>query len=61
MFLCLMGRVADGLVSYSSAEGQLMMPPGYSIASLNDSIYDGTHHRRSASLSLSGLTPKPGP
>ncbi|KAG7255989.1 hypothetical protein CRUP_020971, partial [Coryphaenoides rupestris] len=31
----------DGLVSYSSAEGQLMA----SIASFNDSIYDGTHHR----------------
>ncbi|XP_062310050.1 discoidin domain-containing receptor 2 [Osmerus eperlanus] len=31
----------DGLVAYSSPEGQLMMPPGYPIASLNDSTYDG--------------------
>ncbi|CAL8348265.1 unnamed protein product [Lota lota] len=46
----------DGLVSYSSAEGQLMMPPGYPIASLNDSIYDGTHQRRRLSGGLGQLT-----
>uniref|UniRef100_A0A8C5FGR1 Tyrosine-protein kinase receptor n=1 Tax=Gadus morhua TaxID=8049 RepID=A0A8C5FGR1_GADMO len=32
----------DGLVSYSGAEGQVMGPPGHALASLNDSIYDGT-------------------
>lgn len=37
---------ADGLISYSTPEGQLMMPPGYPIASLNDSTYDGVHERR---------------
>lgn len=37
---------ADGLISYSTAEGQLMMPPGYPIASLNDSTYDGAHEKR---------------
>lgn len=37
---------ADGLISYSTPEGQLMMPPGYPIASLNDSTYDGAHERR---------------
>ncbi len=37
---------ADGLISYSAPEGQLMMPPGYPIASLNDSTYDGAHERR---------------
>ncbi|XP_008297712.1 discoidin domain-containing receptor 2 [Stegastes partitus] len=36
----------DGLISYSAPEGQLMMPPGYPIASLNDSTYDGAHERR---------------
>ncbi|CAJ1069644.1 discoidin domain-containing receptor 2 isoform X1 [Xyrichtys novacula] len=36
----------DGLISYSTPEGQLMMPPGYPIASLNDSTYDGAHERR---------------
>uniref|UniRef100_A0A8P4GTH2 Discoidin domain-containing receptor 2 n=1 Tax=Dicentrarchus labrax TaxID=13489 RepID=A0A8P4GTH2_DICLA len=36
----------DGLISYSAPEGQLMMPPGYPIASLNDSTYDGVHERR---------------
>uniref|UniRef100_A0A8C4YX80 Tyrosine-protein kinase receptor n=1 Tax=Gadus morhua TaxID=8049 RepID=A0A8C4YX80_GADMO len=36
----------DGLVSYSGAEGQVMGPPGHALASLNDSIYDGTQHRR---------------
>ncbi|KAJ3603669.1 hypothetical protein NHX12_028413, partial [Muraenolepis orangiensis] len=46
----------DGLVSYSSAEGQLMMPPGFPIASLNDSIYDGTNHRRRLSGGLGQLT-----
>lgn len=37
---------ADGLISYGTPEGQLMMPPGYPIASLNDSTYDGAHERR---------------
>ncbi|XP_070820825.1 discoidin domain-containing receptor 2 [Chaetodon trifascialis] len=37
----------DGLISYSTPEGQLMMPPGYaSYASLNDSTYDGVHEKR---------------
>uniref|UniRef100_A0A8C7XBP8 Discoidin domain-containing receptor 2 n=1 Tax=Oryzias sinensis TaxID=183150 RepID=A0A8C7XBP8_9TELE len=45
----------DGLISYSAPEGQLMMPPGYPPASLNDSIYDGTHER-SCSGGLGQLT-----
>uniref|UniRef100_A0A671UNF7 Discoidin domain-containing receptor 2 n=1 Tax=Sparus aurata TaxID=8175 RepID=A0A671UNF7_SPAAU len=36
----------DGLISYSSPEGQPMNPPGYPIASFNDSTYDGAHERR---------------
>uniref|UniRef100_A0A671UIF7 Discoidin domain-containing receptor 2 n=1 Tax=Sparus aurata TaxID=8175 RepID=A0A671UIF7_SPAAU len=35
----------DGLISYSSPEGQPMNPPGYPIASFNDSTYDGAHER----------------
>lgn len=42
----LLSPAADGLISYSTPEGQLMMPPGYPIASLNDSTYDGVHERR---------------
>uniref|UniRef100_A0A8C7EYA3 receptor protein-tyrosine kinase n=1 Tax=Oncorhynchus kisutch TaxID=8019 RepID=A0A8C7EYA3_ONCKI len=40
----------------SSPEGQLMMPPGYPIASLNDSTYDGAHERRKLSGGLGQLT-----
>lgn len=43
---------ADGLISYSAPEGQLMMPPGYPIASLNDSTYDGAHERRRVTHAL---------
>uniref|UniRef100_A0A8C4ZZA2 Tyrosine-protein kinase receptor n=1 Tax=Gadus morhua TaxID=8049 RepID=A0A8C4ZZA2_GADMO len=46
----------DGLVSYSGAEGQVMGPPGHALASLNDSIYDGTQHRRRLSGGLGQLT-----
>uniref|UniRef100_A0A3Q3XAQ6 receptor protein-tyrosine kinase n=1 Tax=Mola mola TaxID=94237 RepID=A0A3Q3XAQ6_MOLML len=42
----------DGLISYSAPEGQLMMPPGYPIASLNDSTYDGAHERRRVTHAL---------
>lgn len=42
----------DGLISYSSPEGQLMMPPGYPIACLNDSTYDGAHERRRVKRTL---------
>ena len=40
---------ADGLISYSAPEGQPMNPPGYPIASFNDSTYDGAHERRQVS------------
>uniref|UniRef100_A0AAQ5XTU7 Discoidin domain-containing receptor 2 n=1 Tax=Amphiprion ocellaris TaxID=80972 RepID=A0AAQ5XTU7_AMPOC len=46
----------DGLISYAAPEGQLMMPPGYPIASLNDSTYDGTRERRRLSGGLGQLT-----
>ncbi|XP_029986166.1 discoidin domain-containing receptor 2 [Sphaeramia orbicularis] len=46
----------DGLISYDAPEGQLMMRPGYLIASLNDSTYDGTHERRRLSGGLGQLT-----
>ncbi|KAF6716962.1 Discoidin domain-containing receptor 2, partial [Oryzias melastigma] len=46
----------DGLISYSAPEGQLMMPPAYPPASLNDSIYDGTHERRPLFGGLGQLT-----
>uniref|UniRef100_A0A3P9IZ61 Discoidin domain-containing receptor 2 n=1 Tax=Oryzias latipes TaxID=8090 RepID=A0A3P9IZ61_ORYLA len=46
----------DGLISYSAPEGQLMIPPGYPPASLNDSIYDGTHERRPLFGGLGQLT-----
>lgn len=46
----------DGLISYSTPEGQLMMPPGYPIASLNDSTYDGAHERRRLFGGLGQLT-----
>uniref|UniRef100_A0A3Q3LXR6 Discoidin domain-containing receptor 2 n=1 Tax=Labrus bergylta TaxID=56723 RepID=A0A3Q3LXR6_9LABR len=46
----------DGLVSYSAPEGQLMMPPGYPIASLNDSTYDGDHEKRKLFGGMGQLT-----
>uniref|UniRef100_A0A8C9YJV8 receptor protein-tyrosine kinase n=1 Tax=Sander lucioperca TaxID=283035 RepID=A0A8C9YJV8_SANLU len=46
----------DGLISYSAPEGQLMMPPGYPIASLNDSTYDGVHEKRRLFGGLGQLT-----
>ncbi|KAG9333373.1 hypothetical protein JZ751_012733, partial [Albula glossodonta] len=46
----------DGLTSYSSPEGQVMMSPGYPITSLNDSTYDGYHERRKLSGGLGQLT-----
>uniref|UniRef100_A0A8D3B3L8 Discoidin domain-containing receptor 2 n=1 Tax=Scophthalmus maximus TaxID=52904 RepID=A0A8D3B3L8_SCOMX len=46
----------DGLISYGAPEGQLMMPPGYPIASLNDSTYDGAHERRRLLGGLGQLT-----
>uniref|UniRef100_A0A4W6G3N1 Discoidin domain-containing receptor 2 n=1 Tax=Lates calcarifer TaxID=8187 RepID=A0A4W6G3N1_LATCA len=46
----------DGLITYSAPEGQLMMPPGYPIASLNDSTYDGVHERRRLFGGLGQLT-----
>uniref|UniRef100_A0A665VIU6 Discoidin domain-containing receptor 2 n=1 Tax=Echeneis naucrates TaxID=173247 RepID=A0A665VIU6_ECHNA len=46
----------DGLISYAAPEGQLMMPPGYPIASLNDSTYDGAHERRRLFGGLGQLT-----
>lgn len=36
----------DGLISYSTPEGQFMMLPGYTITTLNDSTYDGTHEKK---------------
>ncbi|KAM9394027.1 LOW QUALITY PROTEIN: discoidin domain-containing receptor 2 [Pholidichthys leucotaenia] len=46
----------DGLISYSAPEGQRMMLPGYPIASLNDSTYDGAHDRRKLLNGLGQLT-----
>uniref|UniRef100_A0A3Q0SDX9 receptor protein-tyrosine kinase n=1 Tax=Amphilophus citrinellus TaxID=61819 RepID=A0A3Q0SDX9_AMPCI len=46
----------DGLISYSAPEGQRMMPPGYPIATLNDSTYDGVHERGRLSGGLGQLT-----
>ncbi|XP_034152435.1 discoidin domain-containing receptor 2 isoform X2 [Esox lucius] len=47
----------DGLISYSSPEGQQMYSsPGYPIVSLNDSTYDGVHERRKLSGGLGQLT-----
>lgn len=37
---------AEGLISYSTPEGQLMQQPGYPITNFNDSTYDGVHERR---------------
>ncbi|KAK1155846.1 discoidin domain-containing receptor 2-like isoform X1 [Acipenser oxyrinchus oxyrinchus] len=42
----------DGLLSYSAPEGQIMAVPGYPIAYLNDSTYDGFLERR---LQFGGL------
>lgn len=45
---------ADGLLSYSAPEGQLMMSPGNpAVISLNDSTYDGVHEKRSGSVNTS--------
>lgn len=46
----------DGLVSYSAPEGQIMMPPGFPIASFNDSTYDGSRDHRRLSGGLGQLT-----
>lgn len=46
----------DGLVSYSAPEGQIMMPRGFPIVSLNDSTYDGTRQRRQLVGGLGQLT-----
>uniref|UniRef100_A0A672GDS7 receptor protein-tyrosine kinase n=1 Tax=Salarias fasciatus TaxID=181472 RepID=A0A672GDS7_SALFA len=46
----------DGLISYSAPEGQLLMAPGYPVASLNDSTYDGAHERRRLLGGLGQLT-----
>ncbi|XP_018584257.1 discoidin domain-containing receptor 2 isoform X3 [Scleropages formosus] len=46
----------DGLTAYSSPEGQMMTAPGYPIAHLNDSTYDGYHKRRKLSEGLGQLT-----
>ncbi|KAL4646553.1 discoidin domain-containing receptor 2-like isoform X2 [Arapaima gigas] len=46
----------DGLTAYSSPEGQVMTAPGYPIAHLNDSTYDGYHKRRQLSEGLGQLT-----
>ncbi|XP_061625031.1 discoidin domain-containing receptor 2 isoform X1 [Phyllopteryx taeniolatus] len=46
----------DGLISYSAPEGQQMTQPGFPIAILNDSTYDGTHQKRKLSGGLGQLT-----
>ncbi|XP_051535726.1 discoidin domain-containing receptor 2 [Myxocyprinus asiaticus] len=46
----------DGLMAYSSSEGQTMMAPGYPITPLNDSTYDGALERRKLSGGLGQLT-----
>ncbi|KAL2091825.1 hypothetical protein ACEWY4_011623 [Coilia grayii] len=46
----------DGLTAYSAPEGQVMMAPGYSVATLNDSTYDGVFERRKLSGGLGQLT-----
>uniref|UniRef100_A0A3P8R3A8 receptor protein-tyrosine kinase n=1 Tax=Astatotilapia calliptera TaxID=8154 RepID=A0A3P8R3A8_ASTCA len=46
----------DGLISYSAPEGQRMQPPGYPIANLNDSTYDGVHERGKLFGGLGQLT-----
>ncbi|XP_073808071.1 discoidin domain-containing receptor 2 [Danio rerio] len=45
----------DGLMAYSSPEGQIMMAPGFPITSLNDSTYDGPLERRKLSGGLGQL------
>lgn len=45
----------DGLMAYSSPEGQIMMVPGFPITSLNDSTYDGPLERRKLSGGLGQL------
>lgn len=56
---------AEGLISYSAPEGQLMQPPFYPSASFNDSTYDGVHERRrvppSAAFSVNPLSVTDGP
>ncbi|XP_061586604.1 discoidin domain-containing receptor 2 isoform X1 [Cololabis saira] len=46
----------DGLISYSTPEGQNMVLPGYPAASLNDSTYDGERERRKLVRGLGQLT-----
>ncbi|XP_069039259.1 discoidin domain-containing receptor 2 isoform X2 [Lepisosteus oculatus] len=46
----------DGLAAYNSPEGQVMAEPGYSIAYLNDSTYDGYQERRHLYGGLGQLT-----
>uniref|UniRef100_A0A3B3R8B6 Discoidin domain-containing receptor 2 n=1 Tax=Paramormyrops kingsleyae TaxID=1676925 RepID=A0A3B3R8B6_9TELE len=46
----------DGLMSYSSPEGQVMASPGYPVTYLNDSTYDGYQKRRILSEGLGQLT-----
>ncbi|XP_041098575.1 discoidin domain-containing receptor 2 isoform X2 [Polyodon spathula] len=46
----------DGLLSYSAPEGQIMAVPGYPIAYLNDSTYDGFLERRLLFGGLGQLT-----
>ncbi|XP_030647304.1 discoidin domain-containing receptor 2 [Chanos chanos] len=46
----------DGLTAYSSPEGHIMLAPGYPIANLNDSTYDGSLERRKLSGGLGQLT-----
>ncbi|XP_066569304.1 discoidin domain-containing receptor 2 isoform X1 [Amia ocellicauda] len=46
----------DGLTAYSSPEGQVMAAPGYPIAYLNDSTYDGYLERRWVFGGLGQLT-----
>ncbi|KAL0979844.1 hypothetical protein UPYG_G00190560 [Umbra pygmaea] len=47
---------SDGLISYSSPEGQQMLPPWFPFASLNDSTYDGVNEGRKMSGGLGQLT-----
>uniref|UniRef100_A0A3P8VPI4 receptor protein-tyrosine kinase n=1 Tax=Cynoglossus semilaevis TaxID=244447 RepID=A0A3P8VPI4_CYNSE len=49
----------DGLISYSTPEGQLMKLPGFPVVSLNDSTYDGVQERRRLFGGLGQLTDGP--
>uniref|UniRef100_A0AAY4BTD9 receptor protein-tyrosine kinase n=1 Tax=Denticeps clupeoides TaxID=299321 RepID=A0AAY4BTD9_9TELE len=46
----------DGLIAYSTPEGQILSSPGHPIATLNDSTYDGVLERRRLSGGLGQLT-----